>query len=134
MNIVAFITSFIYFFIFVIHCFLSYNTATNTNTHTLFFSPQATPGSSQTLNNKLMHPFLFSSSLVHPPDNTRYQPKQPYDYEDATNYPQPQQVLQRYKGPADTPRPALLEAPRKGKQLKISGEGPTKSPVLCSAP
>ncbi|XP_050701944.1 peptidyl-glycine alpha-amidating monooxygenase B-like isoform X1 [Eriocheir sinensis] len=54
-------------------------------------------------------------------DNTRYQSKPSgYDYEDATNYPQPQQILQRYKGPADTPQPALLEVPREGKQLKIS--------------
>ncbi|KAG0719757.1 Peptidyl-glycine alpha-amidating monooxygenase [Chionoecetes opilio] len=43
-----------------------------------------------------------------------------FEYEDATNFPQPQQVLQRWKAPADTPKPALMEVPRKGKQLKLS--------------
>ncbi|XP_045113956.1 peptidyl-glycine alpha-amidating monooxygenase B-like isoform X3 [Portunus trituberculatus] len=52
--------------------------------------------------------------------DNRYQAKPGgYEYEDATNYPQPQQVLQRWKTPADTPRPALMENSRKAKQLKI---------------
>lgn len=78
------------------------------------------------------HPFEYSISKDEPikvekkghthqylQDN-RY-PAKPggYEYEDATNYPQPQQVLQRWKAPADTPRPALMEASRKAKQLKI---------------